>query len=121
LSRWYMPSVRFLNLRRPTFRDRVIAIVRAVPKGNVVTYGQVALLAGRPWAAREVGWIAHAGDGHTPWHRVVNRFGGLAKGYDGGREGHRRALEEEGVVVRDDFTVDLVRYQWWPGRKPGRR
>jgi methylated-DNA-protein-cysteine methyltransferase-like protein len=100
--------------RSATFKERVLAIVAAVPARRVVTYGQVAMLAGRPRAAREVGWIAHAGGHGVPWHRVVNRAGGLATGYTDGRMGHRTALESEGVRVHDDYTVDLARYQWQP-------
>jgi methylated-DNA-protein-cysteine methyltransferase-like protein len=81
----------------------------------VVTYGQVAALAGKPHAAREVGWIAAAGGAGIPWQRVVNRSGGLATGYTGGRAGHARALRREGVRVTAQLTVDLRRYQWWPG------
>jgi len=96
------------------FRERVWEILSHVPKGRVVTYGQLALLAGRPRAARQVGWIAHAGGGHLPWHRVVNRAGGLASGYQGGRAGHGRDLSREGVRFRKDLTIDVRRYQWWP-------
>ncbi len=96
-------------------------ILRSVPRGKVVTYGQLALMAGLPRAAREVGWIAHAGLPGLPWQRVVNRFGGLARGYRDGRRGHKRELERDGVRVREDFTVDLARYQWWPGDAAGRR
>jgi methylated-DNA-protein-cysteine methyltransferase-like protein len=95
--------------------------VRAVPKGRVVTYGQVALLAGRAHAAREVGWIAHAGCAGIPWQRVVNRSGGLARGFTGGRAGHRRALRRDGVSVGPNFRVDLKRYLWWPGAQTRRR
>lgn len=96
------------------FRRRVYEIVALVPKGKVVTYGQVALLVGLPRAAREVGWIAHTGPNDLPWQRVVNRFGGLAKGYPGGQLGHKIELVKDEIVVREDFTVDLQRYQWWP-------
>lgn len=95
-------------------RKRVYAILRNVPRGMVVTYGQLALLAGNPHAARQVGWIAHTGSPDLPWQRVVNRFGGLATGYRGGRRGHRMALRADGVRVHADLTVDLDRYQWWP-------
>jgi methylated-DNA-protein-cysteine methyltransferase-like protein len=98
----------------PSFRDRVYAFLRRVPRGRVVTYGQLALLAGHPRAARQVGWIAHMGAPDLPWQRVVNRFGGMATGYTGGRRGHKLDLEDDGVKVRADFTVDLRRYQWWP-------
>ena len=96
------------------FVDRVHAIIRAVPRGHVVTYGQLARLAGRPHAAREVGWIAHAGGRGIPWQRVVNRFGGLASGYGGGWAGQQAALRRDGIKVAADQRVDLSVYQWWP-------
>ena len=103
------------------FRERVYEILKSVPRGKVVTYGQLALMAGRPRAAREVGWIAHSGLHGLPWQRVVNRSGGLASGYRDGRRGHKRDLERDGVRVREDFTVDLRHYQWWPGEGASRR
>ncbi len=99
---------------RLSLQALIYGILRRVPRGKVVTYGQLALLAGSPRAARQVGWIAHAGRPDLPWQRVVNRFGGLASGYRGGREGHKRDLMKDGVRVRADLTVDLGRYQWWP-------
>lgn len=102
------------------FRARVHAIVRAVPRGRVITYGQIALLAGRPRGAREVGWIAHTG-GPAPWQRVVKRSGDLAEGFTGGREGHRRALGRDGVRLRRDGRVDLKRYLWWPDARIRKR
>lgn len=103
------------------FRNRVWAIVRAVPRGRVITYGQVALLAGRVRGAREVGWLAHAGGEGIPWQRVVNRFGGLASGYTGGREGHRRSLRRDGVRVGRNGRVDLAKYLWWPDARARKR
>ncbi|MHB8730871.1 MAG: MGMT family protein [bacterium] len=98
------------------FRRLVYAVLRRVPRGRVVTYGQLALIAGRRRAGREVGWIAYEGGRGLPWQRVVNRFGGLAIGYGGhdGRAAHKRDLAAEGVRVRRNMTVDLRRYQWWP-------
>jgi len=106
---------------RLSLQELVYEILRRVPQGRVVTYGQLALLAGYPRAARQVGWIAHAGARDLPWQRVVNRFGGLASGYRGGRKGHKLDLEDDGVRVRDDLTVDLARYQWWPDERPSHR
>lgn len=97
-----------------SLREAVYAILRKVPRGKVVTYGQLALLAGDPRGARQVGWIAHAGGRNLPWQRVVNRFGGLASGYTGGRAAHKADLEADGVRVRADFSVDLGRCQWQP-------
>jgi methylated-DNA-protein-cysteine methyltransferase-like protein len=79
-----------------------------------MTYGQLAALCGKPTAARIVGGIAHFGDPDLPWQRVVNKRGGLAAGYPGGRRGHRQVLEQEGITVSDDFRVDVDRLIWWP-------
>lgn len=48
------------------FRERVLAVVAAIPRGKVLTYGDVAALGGRPRSAREVGWIAHASTDDLP-------------------------------------------------------
>ncbi len=96
------------------FRQRVEALVAHIPKGRVMTYGQIAALCGNPRAARIVGGIAHFGDSDLPWQRVVNKQGGLASGYPGGRAGHKQVLEGEGVTVGDDFRVDIRALLWQP-------
>ena len=95
------------------FGKRVETLVRQIPKGRVMTYGQLAALCGNPRAARIVGGIAHFGDPDLPWQRVVNKQGGLAAGYPGGRSGHRQVLEQEGFTVVDD-KVDVANLIWWP-------
>lgn len=97
------------------FRERVYALVSQIPKGRVMAYGQIAALCGNPRAARIVGGIAHFGPPELPWHRVVNKNGGLARGYTwGGLEGHKRALEDEGVTVSPNYHVDIGRLLWRP-------
>ena len=98
----------------PSFRALVESYVAQIPKGRVMTYGQLAALSGQPMAARIVGGIAHFGDPDLPWQRVVNKQGGLASGYPGGRRGHRVALEAEGVAVTEDFVVDVGTLLWHP-------
>jgi methylated-DNA-protein-cysteine methyltransferase-like protein len=98
------------------FREQVEALVAQIPQGRVMTYGQLAALSGRPRAARIVGGIAHFGDPDLPWQRVVNKQGGLASGYPGGRSGHKQVLEAEGIEVSPDFHVDVNRLIWWPDR-----
>jgi methylated-DNA-protein-cysteine methyltransferase-like protein len=98
----------------PGFREQVEALVARIPHGRVMTYGQLAALCGRPRAARVVGGIAHFGDPDLPWQRVVNKQGGLARGYPGGRSGHKQVLEAEGVAVSDDFRVDVSSLLWRP-------
>lgn len=98
----------------PRFSEQVEALVRQIPPGRAMTYGQLAVLCGRPGAARIVGGIAHFGDPALPWQRVVNKKGGLASGYPGGRRGHRAALEAEGVKVDKDNKVNISELIWWP-------
>lgn len=98
------------------FRERVEYLVSQIPRGRVMTYGQLAALCGSPLAARVVGGIAHFGNPDLPWQRVVNKSGGLASGYPGGREGHRQVLELEGTIASDDFKVDVANLIWWPER-----
>lgn len=96
------------------FRERVEAVVRRIPPGRVMTYGQIAALCGHARAARIVGGIAHFGDPELPWQRVVNRSGGLAAGYPGGRAAHKAQLEAEGIAVSDDYRVDIAGLLWSP-------
>lgn len=98
----------------PSFRQRVEAIVAHIPAGRVMTYGQLAALCGNARAARIVGGIAHFGDPDLPWQRVVNKHGGLASGYPGGRQGHKAHLEAEGIEVSANYTVDVRALLWWP-------
>lgn len=97
------------------FKERVESIVAQIPKGRVMTYGQLAALCGSAQAARIVGGVAHFGDPDLPWQRVVNKKGGLASGYPGGRKGHKVHLEQEGVKVKD-YHVEVEELIWWPER-----
>lgn len=96
------------------FRGRVEALVAQIPYGRVMTYGQIAALCGNARAARIVGGIAHFGNPDLPWQRVVNKSGGLALGYPGGRRGHKQVLEAEGLMVSEDYRVDVASLLWWP-------
>ncbi len=97
------------------FKERVYALVAQIPKGRFMTYGQLAALCGNPRAAWEVGQIAHTGPTDLPWQRVVNKTGGLARGWpNGGQEAHRAILEAEGVGISSDYKVDIASLQWWP-------
>jgi len=99
----------------PAFKQRVYDIVEQIPKGRVMTYGQIAAYCGAAWAAWEVGQIAHTGPAGLPWQRVVNKQGGLAAGWPGGgRDAHRALLEAEGIFVSDDDTVNVNELLWQP-------
>lgn len=97
------------------FAKRVYEYVGLIPKGKVMTYGQLAALCGAAWAAWEVGQIANRGPSGLPWHRVVNKQGGLARGWpNGGLDGHKAALVADGYEVREDYTVNVGELLWDP-------
>lgn len=97
------------------FKDKVYEVVAIIPFGKVMTYGDVAALAGHAYAARSVGGIAHYGPQELPWHRIVNRFGGLAAGFPGGRERHKSELEAENIRVDDDYIIiNFQNHKWQP-------
>lgn len=97
------------------FSQRVEALVAQIPEGRVMTYGQIAALCGNARAARIVGGIAHFGDPDLPWQRVINKQGGLAAGYPGGRAAHAMHLRQEGVDITDDYYVkNLDELLWFP-------
>lgn len=99
------------------FKQRVYSLVGQIPQGRVMTYGQIAALCGAAWAAWEVGQIARFGPTDLPWQRVVNKQGGLARGFAwGGIEAHKRLLEEDGVAVDKDFKVDVNNLLWAPSQ-----
>ena len=97
------------------FFERVYEVVRRIPAGRVMTYGQIAQILGKVRHARQVGWALHQNtDGSgVPCHRVVNREGRLAPNFafDGAEEQKRRLLTE-GVRFVDNTHVDLKECLW---------
>lgn len=94
------------------FKQAVFTEMAKVPKGKVVSYGQLALYSGHPGAARAVGQIAHFGPPDLPWHRLVHASGKLANGYvPGGPARQRQLLCSEGIrfynnnVIMRDYQV----------------
>lgn len=96
------------------FKQRVEELMSKVPYGHVTTYGDLAAMAGHPYAARIVGGMAHYGDIKLPWHRLVNRFGGLASGYYGGRETQAEHLAAEGITCTDYIVDNFRELRWHP-------
>ena len=95
------------------FAKRVYEVVKEIPEGRVMSYGQVARMAGNPRGARAVGFILHRNPepGVIPCHRVVFRDGSTCTGYSfGGPEVQRELLRAEGVELLEDGRVDMKIY-----------
>lgn len=91
-----------------SFKDKVLAIVKKIPVGKVMTYSQVAAKAGNKKASRAVGNIMAANDDkNVPCHRVVKRDGSIGM-YNGLRGKSKEViLKKEGVVFKSNNKVDL--------------
>jgi len=96
--------------------DAVYALVRAIPRGRVMTYGQISVLLGSRISPAAVGWAMHACPEDVPWHRVVNASGGCSTDRlpDIPVGMQRALLEAEGVEFRLGGTIDVERYRWSP-------
>lgn len=104
------------------FKNRVIEIVNSLPKGTVVSYGQVALMAGVPRAAQAVRQILHNEGENAPWWRVVNNAGRIStKCTEHPANMQKKLLEKEGLVIKKNLTFDIERYRYVPDPKTLKR
>lgn len=96
--------------------EAVYELVRAIPPGRVMTYGQISGLLGSRISPVAVGWALHGCPEDVPWHRVVNASGGFSTDRlpDLPPGLQRALLEAEGVEIRLNGTLDLGRYRWNP-------
>ncbi|MEW9677252.1 MGMT family protein [Lentibacillus sp. L22] len=94
------------------FTTDVIKIVSNIPEGRVMTYGQIAKIAGSPRAARQVARVLHSMSRkyHLPWHRVVNAQGIISIKNEELHEIQKLSLESEGVIVDKQGKIDLRIY-----------
>ena len=98
--------------RRAAIFRRVYAVVRAIPRGRVVSYGMVARALGMPRGARTVGWALRACPRDVPWHRVVNAQGKISWRPSGGHDKQRALLRREGVRFDRQGRIDWERFGW---------
>jgi methylated-DNA-protein-cysteine methyltransferase-like protein len=100
----------------PVYRERVYEIVRRIPSGRVMTYGQIALMLGEGYTPRTVGFVMHAADEErTPWQRVINAQGACSTGrVIVPPDKQQRMLEAEGIEFDAKGRCDLGRYRWPP-------
>jgi methylated-DNA-protein-cysteine methyltransferase-like protein len=102
----------------PKYRERVYKLVRRIPRGRVMTYGQIAVILGQGYTPRTVGFVMHgANESNTPWHRVINSQGRCSTG---GvvlpADKQQLMLEAEGVKFTGG-KCDLKVFLWRPDRK----
>lgn len=99
----------------PKYRERVFKLVQRIPRGRVMTYGQVAAILGEGYTPRTVGFVMHSAEGDLPWHRVINAQGACSTG---GlllpTNKQQLMLEREGVKFDERGRCDLQRYVWMP-------
>jgi methylated-DNA-protein-cysteine methyltransferase related protein len=98
------------------FTERAITIIKDIPTGKVMTYGQIAGSAGSPRGARQVVRILHSMSRkhHLPWHRVINSKGEIGFQDEDQFLLQKKLLEEEGVVFSGKDRIELKKYQHTP-------
>ena len=98
------------------FSERVISLLKRVPKGKVVTYGALAAYAGNPRGARQVVRVINTywEREKLPWHRVINREGKISLAPGQGYELQKAKLKAEGARFDKADRVDLERCLWIP-------
>jgi len=99
------------------FYEAVYKVVRCIPRGRVMTYGQIATLLGSPRAARAVGYALRASTRHddVPWQRVINSRGSISARNEVERPMLQRILlEAEGITFDPHGVVDLKTLRWEP-------
>ena len=103
----------------PKYRERVYRIVRRIPRGRVMTYGQIAYMLGEGYTPRTVGFVMHGADeNNTPWHRVINSQGRCSTGRIVlPTDKQQRMLENEGVEFDDHGRCDLEKFLWKQARR----
>jgi methylated-DNA-protein-cysteine methyltransferase-like protein len=97
------------------FSTAVLQIIKSIPKGRVMSYGQVAKLAGNPRGARGVGWLLHSStrSHQLPWQRVINSQGKISFPWGTPQfSKQKKLLIKEGVSVSDKGSINLKVYAW---------
>lgn len=101
-----------------TYRERVFKLVRLIPHGRVMTYGQIAEILGDGYTPRTVGFVMHGAGDKTPWHRVINAQGGCStRGLVLPHDKQQRMLESEGIEFDARGRCSLRLYLWIPNAK----
>jgi methylated-DNA-protein-cysteine methyltransferase-like protein len=104
------------------YRERVFRIVRSIPRGRVMTYGQIAEMLGEGYTPRTIGFVMHSSNDKTPWHRVINAQGGCStRGIVLPHDKQQRMLEAEGISFNERGRCELQTYLWIPAEPEPKR
>lgn len=92
-----------------SFTDRAVKIIKSIPPGKVMTYGQIAKFSGQPRGARQVVRILHSMSGkhQLPWHRVINAKGEIGLKNNEMYWVQKELLESEGIECTDQINLSL--------------
>jgi methylated-DNA-protein-cysteine methyltransferase-like protein len=100
------------------YRERVYRVVRRIPRGRVMTYGEIAYILGEGYTPRTVGFVMHGAGDNTPWHRVINSQGSCSTGRIVlPSDKQQRMLEAEGIQFDAKGRCDLKTYLWHPDQR----
>lgn len=104
-------------MTKSSFYSEVYKVVSKIPVGKVTTYGTIALILGKPRAARAVGYALNAlkkTETEIPWQRVINAQGKISFKGDVFRANlQKKLLEREGIEFDKHEKIDLVKYGWF--------
>lgn len=105
-----------MKVDEQSYRERVYEIVRQIPTGRVMTYGQIAAMLGEGYTPRTVGYVMHGADTeNVPWQRVINSQGACSTGrMTMPLNLQQQMLESEGVVFNEKGRCALKIYLWYP-------
>jgi len=96
------------------FTEDVLKIIKTLPYGSVMSYGQIALCAGHPRGARQVARLLHTmtKKHDLPWHRVVRKDGHIALSKGQGGSIQKELLLQEGVGFKSEDVVDMSKHRY---------
>lgn len=105
-----------MNVNEKGYREKVYQLVRQIPAGKVMTYGQIAIMLGEGYTARTVGYVMHGADTeNVPWQRVINSQGKCSTGrLTIPMNLQQEMLEAEGIEFNGNGRCNLGVFQWFP-------
>lgn len=104
-----------MNVSDKQYRKLVFDLVKKIPRGKVMTYGQIATVLGEGYTPRTVGFVMHGSEDDVPWQRVINSQGKCSTSkLSIPINLQQTMLVQEGVEFSPKGKCDLNKFQWWP-------